>query len=365
MIVRSEKAFFSKPLPLQSGRQLEQFEIAYETYGTLNAAADNAVLLCHSYTSDHHAAGRYTEGDARPGWWDPLIGPGKLLDTNEYFIVSSNCIGGGAGSTGPSSINPATKKRYAMSFPVVTLADMANAQSRLADVLEIEKFHTAIGGCYGGFQVLEWMVNHPTRLASAVVVSATPRASVHTVALSHVMRRAICADANWNEGNYYDGPRPVDGIALFSMFGSLFWQDRDLLQKSLGPDMAEDRNFRFDFEPEFEIERLLTRLATPQHTALDPNALLYLARANDLFDLSRGHESLAAAFGGYEAPTLLMGFDQDWRYPKTEIAEITHALQSLEVPVEHRTLDNPLGHGAFLRDPTCLETHLRKFLGSL
>ena len=365
MLVESQIARLDGPFALESGAVLPGIEIAYETYGTLAPDRSNALLLCHSYTSDHHAAGRHGPEDERPGWWDALIGPGKTLDTDRYHVVSSNCLGGAAGSTGPGTVDPATGRPYGMSFPVVTMADMANAQARLADHLGIERFRAVIGGCYGGFQALQWMVTHPERLEAAVVVSATPRASVHTVALSHVMRAAICSDPKWNGGDYYGREKPTSGIALFSMFGSLFWQDRNLLQQRLGPEMREPRTFRFDFAPEFEIEKLLARLATPQHTALDPNSLLYLARANDYFDLSRGRASLADAFARFRGRTLLIGFGQDWRYPPEEIAEIAIALETAGAPVTHVTLDDPLGHGAFLRAPQCLEPTLVPFLASL
>lgn len=365
MRVVKRTARIDEPFTLQSGQELARLDIAYETYGALDSDRSNAILLCHSYTSDHHAAGIYETEDERPGWWDALIGPGKLLDTERYCVVSSNCLGGAAGTTGPGSIEPATGRPYGMRFPVVTMRDMVNVQARLADTLEIERFHAVIGGCYGGFQALEWMVTHPRRIGSAIVVSATPRASVHTVALSHVMRAAICSDPKWNQGDYYDGEAPTSGIALFSMFGSLFWQDRNLLQQKLGPEMHAPREFRFDFEPEFEIEHLLARLATPQNTVLDPNSLLYLARANDYFDLGRGRPNLADAFAEYRGETLLVGFGQDWRYPPEEIAEITTALRAAGAPVTHVTLDNPLGHGAFLREPKCLEPTIAPFLARL
>lgn len=361
MYVERRTARLDAPLPLECGRELPDVEIAYETYGRLASDRRNAVLLCHSYTSDHHAAGT-RPGASKPGWWDAVIGPGKLLDTDRYCVVSSNCLGGAHGSTGPGSTDPSTGRPYGMRFPVVTMADMVNAQARLADHLGIDRFHAVIGGCYGGFQALQWMVTHPDRLDAAIVVSATPRASVHTVALSHVMRAAICADPAWNGGDYYDGERPTSGIGLFSMFGSLFWQDRNLLQEKLGPEMHAAREFRFDFEPEFEIERLLARLAVPQNTVLDPNSLLYLARANDYFDLSRGRTSLGDAFAEYRGRMLLVGFGNDWRYPPEEIAEIARAIESVGAPVRHVTLDNPLGHGAFLRAPQCLESTIAPFL---
>ncbi|MBY0279588.1 homoserine O-acetyltransferase [Candidatus Binatia bacterium] len=361
-IVVPQRARFDEPLELECGRMLPSFEVAYETYGQLAPDGGNAILVCHAYTSDHHAAGRHAQSDARAGWWDTLIGPGKTFDSERFFVVSSNCLGGSHGTTGAGSIDPTTGRRYGGSFPVVTMADIVDVQARLADRLGITRFHAIAGGCFGGAQVLQWMARHPERLANAIVISATPRASVHTVALSLIGREAIRRDPRWNGGDYYDGEPPSDGIALLTMFGALFWQDRNLLQRKLAPEMARTRTLGYDFAPEFEIERQLLRLGVPQNVTLDANALLYLARANDYFDLSRGHASLAAALAGWRGRTLLLGFAQDWRYPPEDIAEIDAALRANGAVSRHVTLSNPLGHGAFLRDTPAIEPELRQFL---
>lgn len=362
MIVESRIARFDEPLGLECGRTMPRFEVAYETYGELAPDGSNAILLCHAYTSDHHAAGRRSADDARAGWWDELVGPGKVFDTGRWCVVSSNCLGGSHGTTGPGSIDPETGRRYAAGFPVVTMADIVNVQARLADRLGIARFHAVVGGCFGGAQVLEWMASHPTRLANAIVISATPRASVHTVALSLIAREAVRRDPRWNGGDYYEGEPPADGIGLLTMFGALFWQDRNLLQVKLAPDMAKPRRLAYGFEPEFEIERQLLRLGRPQNVVLDANALLYLARANDYFDLSRGRESLAAVLAGFRGRTLLLGFAEDWRYPAGEIAEIDAALRANGSDSRHVTISNPLGHGAFLRDTPSIAGELARFL---
>lgn len=362
MIVQQQRASFDEPLELECGRVLPSFEVAYETYGALAPGGGNAILVCHAYTSDHHAAGRHAESDPRPGWWDTLIGPGKLFDTERFCVVSSNCLGGSHGTTGAGSIDPTTGRRFGGDFPVVTVADMVNVQARLADRLGIACFHAIAGGCFGGAQVLQWMASHPARLANAIVISATPRASVHTVALSLIGREAIRRDPRWNGGDYYDQEPPTAGIGLLTMFGALFWQDRNLLQQKLAPEMARPRKLAYDFAPEFEIERQLLRLGVPQNVALDANALLYLARANDYFDLSRGRTSLADALAGYRGRTLLLGFAQDWRYPPGDIAEIDAALRANGAASRHVTIENPLGHGAFLRDTPSIEPELRRFL---
>lgn len=350
MIVAPERAHFSEPITLECGRELPELDVSFESYGALNAARDNAILLCHAYTSDHHAAGKYAASDERPGWWDALIGPGRPLDTERFFILSSNCLGGAAGTTGPASINPQTGRRYAMDFPVITLKDMVDVQARLADSLGIDRFHSVIGGCFGGAQALQWMASHPERLSNATVICATAHASVHTIALSHIVRAAICADPLWNNGNYYDGPLPSQGLALFTMFGSLFWQDRELLQKALGPDVNKARELLYAFTPEFEIEKQLARVAVPKHATLDPNSMMYLARANDYFNLARGKGGLQDAFAAFAGATTLIGVKQDWRYPVAEITQIAQALRQNGNRVRQHTLDSPLGHGVLLRD---------------
>lgn len=362
MIVEPKIARFEEPLALECGRTLPRFEVAYETYGELSPQRDNAVLVCHAYTSDHHAAGKHADDDPRAGWWDTLIGPGKVFDTERFCVVSSNCLGGSHGTTGAGSIDPDTGRRYGGSFPVVTVRDMVSVQARLADHLGIARFHAVAGGCFGGAQVLQWMADHPERLANAIVISATPRASVHTVALSLIGREAIRRDPRWNGGDYYDGEPPSDGIGLLTMFGALFWQDRNLMQRKLAPDLAQPRDLAYGFAAEFEVERLLLRLGTPQNVVLDANALLYLARANDYFDLSRGRASLAEALAGYRGRTLLLGFAQDWRYPPEDIAEIEAALRANGADSRQVTLSNPLGHGAFLRDTPSIEPEMRRFL---
>ena len=354
-------ARFEGPLALESGRSLPGCEIAYEQYGELDAARTNAILLCHTYSSDHRAAGRRSPQDA-PGWWDALIGPGRVLDTRRYCVLSSNCLGGSAGSTGPSSPEPGTGRRWGMRFPVITMSDIVAAQARLADRLGIARFHSVVGGCFGGAQVLQWMADRPERVGHAVVISATARASVHTVALAQVARAAVRCDPRWKGGDYADDEPPVEGIGLLTMFGSLFWQDRELLQRQFGPEMAEPRRFRFDFEPEFAIEKLLARLSRPQNVKLDANTLLYLSRANDYFDVARGRGGLAAALGGFRGPALLLGFRQDWRYPVHEMAEIALALRENGAPVRHVVLDNAIGHAAFLREPECVAPHLEASL---
>ncbi|MGH7098161.1 MAG: homoserine O-acetyltransferase MetX [Stellaceae bacterium] len=351
------------PLPLQCGESLPGVAIAYEIYGRLNPARDNAILLCHGLTADQHAVSGKSGGAMRPGWWDKAIGPGCALDTRRYCIVSTNALGSFGGSSSPAAIDPRTGRPYAMHFPFVTIADMADAQARFADALGIARFHAAIGGCMGGFQVLEWLRRHPHRLSRAIVISATPRTSTHNIALWEVMREAIRCDPNWRGGDYYDGPRPEAGIALLAMFGALFWMDRATLTERFGLRTIESRPLAYGFAPEFEIEAFLHRVGANARNRLDANALLYLTRAIDYFDLARGFSDLAAAFADVAAPVLFVSYSGDWRYPPAEIEAMRRALRAAGGSSRHVELESAWGHGGFLREPDRLQPLFHEFLG--
>jgi homoserine O-acetyltransferase/O-succinyltransferase len=364
MNVLPQRAAFAETLPLASGRSLPEFEIAFETYGAPNPTRSNAILVCHGLTADQHAAGKHRSDDEKPGWWDAAIGPGKVFDTDRYYIVSSNVLGSFGGSTSPASIDPRTGSRYGMRFPIVTISDMVKAQARLADRLGIERFHLCAGGCMGGFQVMEWMVQFPDRLANAVVISATPRTTTHNIALWTVLRQAIRADPRWRNGDYYDAEPPNVGMGLMAAFGALFWVDRDFLTRRFGLRRLGPDGFGYSFEPEFEVEAFLQRLSLTAPHRIDANALLYLTRAIDYFNLGSEGAALVKAFSRTAARTLLVSYQRDWRYPSTEMNEIADALAAVDAPVAHRILDSALGHGAFLYDFAGLEPVLRDFISA-
>lgn len=350
---------FADKLSLEGGRNLDGFELAIETYGTLNAARDNAVLLCHGLTATQHAAA--IPGDSRRAWWDAAIGPGRAIDTDRFHVVSVNALGSYGGSTGPASLDPATGQRFAMRFPVITIGDMVASQVRLADRLGISRFHAAIGGCMGGFQVLEWLHRAPQRIAHAIVISATARTSSHNTALWSVLRRAIMSDPAWAGGDYYDGPQPDVGMGLMACFGALFWMSRETLERRFGLRRAVPGP-GFDFSPEFEVEVFLERIAGNAGGALDPNALLYLTRAIDYFDLTAGDGGLRQALAGVSGEVTLASYRSDWRYPSAEMEEINTALTSLGVSSRHVVLDSEIGHGAFLYDVPSIAPLLRAAL---
>jgi homoserine O-acetyltransferase len=349
--------------PLVSGPVLEDVEIAYETYGTLSRERDNAILLLHGLTADQHASGPPWHGGAKAGWWNQAVGPGLAIDTDRFFVICPNVLGSFGGSTGPMSLDPATGRPYGMRFPVVTIADMVAAQRSLLDALGIARLHAIVGGCMGGFQALEWMSRFPGRVGSTVLISATARTNTHNTALWSVLRAAIMSDPAWNGGDYYDGPAPDAGLGLLAMTGALFWMSRDALQDKFGLRTIENRPLRYTLEPEFAIEDFLARVRRNAAAGnLDANALIYLTRAIDYFDLSREAGSVAAALAGYASPLLLISYATDWRYPPQEMEEIRAALVPRGIPVRHVTLDSPIGHGAFLYDFKSLEPVLADFL---
>lgn len=346
-----------------SGRTLSAVDIAFETYGTLSPARDNAILVLHGLTADQHAAGPPWHERGRPGWWSQALGPGLAIDTDRFFVICPNALGSFGGSTGPMSCDPATGRPYGMRFPVITIADMVAAQRQLLEDLGIARLYAIVGGCMGGFQALEWMSRHPECVGSAVVISATPRTTTHNTALWSVLRAALMSDPAWNGGNYYDASPPDAGLGLMAMTGALFWMSRDALQEKFGLRTIENRPFRYTVEPEFAVEDFLARVRRNAAAGnLDANALIYLTRAIDYFDLSREAGSVAAALARYTSPLLLVSYATDWRYPPQEVDEIRTALASRAVPVRHEILHSPIGHGAFLYDYKGLEPILAEFL---
>jgi homoserine O-acetyltransferase len=346
-----DRVLLRDPLPLACGRTLSDVEIGFESYGRPNAARDNAVLVLHGLTADRHAAGPPLAPGGKKGWWDAVIGPGKAIDTDRYFVLAPDALGGGGASTGPAFVEPGTARPWAMRFPLVTIADMVDAQCAMADALGIRRFALVVGGCMGGFQVLEWMARHPERLARAISIGATPKTSAHNLALWSVMRQAIRTDPAWRGGDYYGRVGPDAGIALLAMFGAVFWMSREVFESRFGLKSAAEGGPAFSFAPEFEVERFLDQIGRGAAGKLDANALMYLTRAIDYFDMTRGRRSLADAFRGYRGQALLVSYENDWRYPPAEIEVLNAALREAGADCRHETLSSAYGHGAFLFDP--------------
>lgn len=347
---------------LRSGARLSAVQIACQTYGHLSQARDNAIVVLHGLTADQHAAGPVRDETGKSGWWDAAIGPGKAIDTDRFFVIVPNVIGGSGGSTGPGSDNPATGRPYGLDFPVVTVADMAQAHLALLDHFGIDRLHGTVGGCLGGFQVMEILAAAPKRAGKAVIISATARTSAHNTALWAVLRAAIRSDPNWRGGDYYGGAAPSDGLGLLAMTGALFWMSREGLEQRFGV-VTLTQEPRYTLEPDFAVEAFLNTVkANAGMGRLDANSLIYLTRAIDYFDLARDAGSLAQALQGVCDPVLLVSYASDWRYPAAEMAEIAEALPA-GTTCDHVELDSPMGHGAFLYQFESLEPVLRRFLG--
>ncbi len=350
-------------MKLSGGKSLPEFEIAYETYGTMEQDGDNVILICHGLTSDQHVIADDTTSVTTPGWWQSVVGPGLAIDTNRFFVVSSNALGGFSGSTSPASVNPETGQPYGMDFPVITVADMVDAQRQLAEHLGIQSFHTVIGGCMGGFMVLEWLCRYPQMVNSAVLISTSPRVSTYTQAMWAVMRSAIQLDPAWNNGRYYGCGVPKAGLGLMAKIGALFWVEHETMEEKFKPLPMQDEQTRFTMKPYFAVESFLEGVGDRASGSIDANSLLYLMRAMDYFDLARDYGSLEHALAGARGEALLISYASDWRYPSSELDLVRLALEKTAAKVEHQILESDFGHGAFVHDTKTIAPILLDFLG--
>jgi homoserine O-acetyltransferase/O-succinyltransferase len=342
------------PFVLESGERLGQVCLAYETYGSLNREKSNAVLVLHALSGDAHAAG-FHQGDAKPGWWDDLIGPGKGLDTDRYFVICANVLGGCKGSTGPSSVNPATGLPYALDFPLISVGDMVRAQKELIDSFGIDTLLCVVGGSMGGMQVLEWMSLFPRRLRTAVPIATALRHSPQQIAFNEVARQAIMADPHWKEGRYYEGTPPAKGLAVARMIGHITYMSDVSMEEKFGRVRLNDRN-PFKFTADFEVEGYLRYRGDSFVRRFDANSFLYITKAMDNFDVTRGRP-LAEVFPGLSAKVLVLAFKSDWLYPAYQSKEIIRACKVAGVEVSFCEIDSTYGHDAFLLE-TEEETHL-------
>jgi len=332
-------------LELESGTKLGPITLAYETYGRLNRARTNAILIVHALTGDAHAAG-FHEGDKDPGWWDNMIGPGKAFDTDKYFVICSNVIGGCKGSTGPSSIDPKTGRPFGLSFPIITIKDMVNAQVRLMDHLGIERLLSVAGGSMGGMQVLQWVVSYPERVVSAIPIATTACHSPQQIAFNEVGRQAIMADPNWNHGDYYGGPLPVKGLSVARMVGHITYMSDESMNEKFGRRIKNDKQ-PFKFSPEFEVEGYLQYRGDNFIKRFDPNSYLYITKAIDYFDLSNG-VGLHNLLKGVKTKFLIIAFKSDWLYPPYQSQEIAKACKKAGIEAIYCELSSNYGHDAFL-----------------
>ncbi len=352
------------PMRLDSGESLGPITLAYETYGRLNTEGSNAILICHALSGDSHVAGYYTPEDKAPGWWDACVGPGKAFDTDQYFVICSNVIGGCQGSTGPGSLNPATGKSYGLSFPFVTIGDMVRAQRHLVDHLGIHQLLAVAGGSMGGMQVLEWAAHYPERVHSAIPIATTARHSPMLIAFGEVGRQAIYADPHWNNGDYYEGAHPDAGLAVARMVGHITYLSEDSMHQKFGRRLQTREHFGYDFETDFAIESYLRHNGQRFTERFDANSFLYVTKALDYFDLANGCDQLSQAFNNSTDLTyLVLSFTSDWLYPAYHAKELVSALTTAGCDVTYLNIASSWGHDAFLLEVDTMTKLLSRFLG--
>jgi homoserine O-acetyltransferase len=353
------------PLVLESGDILPSLTIAYETYGKLNRERNNAILICHALSGDAHVAG-FHEGEDKPGWWDSVVGPGKAFDTDRYFVICSNVIGGCKGSTGPSSENPATGRPYGATFPVITIRDMVNAQNLLIDHLGIPQLYAVSGGSMGGMQVLQWTVSYPDMLKKAIVIAATGYSTPQQIAFNEVGRKAIISDPEWNGGNYYDtksydAPGPIKGLALARMVGHITYLSDESMHAKFGRSLQAKDRIGFDFSTDFAVESYLHHQGDTFTQRFDANSYLYITKAIDYFDMTK-EGSLAKGLAGVHAGFLVISVSSDWLYPPYQSQEIVTALTANECEVRYSEIRSNYGHDAFLLESGQINYLISQFL---
>jgi len=353
-----------EPMVLDSGQKLGPIMLEYETYGELNEERSNAVLVFHALSGDAHVAGYHRQSDEKPGWWDNAIGPGKMIDTNRYFVLCANVIGGCRGSTGPSSVNPATKKPYGSSFPLITIRDMVRAQAALLDHLDISCVLAAIGGSMGGFQVLQFVTSYPERCRLAVLVATAGRQSAQNIAFNEIGRQAIISDPRWNDGDYYGSDPPVDGLSIARMVGHVTYLSDETLRRRFGRRAKEGvlLNGGLPRDPYFEVESYLRYKGNAFTKRFDANSYLYITRAIDLFDLAPGCVSLAPALRACRSRFLVLSFSSDWLYPPSQSEELVDAIRSNGLYARYQEIQSSYGHDAFLIEAEKIEDIVRWFL---
>ena len=370
-IVETKYFKIFEDLKLESGKTLSDVTIAYETYGKLNKEKNNAILVCHALSGDAHAAG-WHKGEKKPGWWEILIGPGKALDSEKYFIISSNVLGGCKGSTGPSSINPNSfKKRngkkelnenkYGLDFPVITIKDMIKAQKKLVDSFKIKKLLAVVGGSMGGMQVLQWMVTYPKMVKKAIPIATTAHSSPQQIAFNEVGRQAIISDPNWENGNYYSSKPPKNGLTVARMIAHITYLSNESMYEKFGRDLKDKEELSYDFTTDFQVESYLHYQGESFVKRFDANSYLYISKAIDYFDLS-SNGSLIEGFKDVKSKVKIITIDSDWLYPSDQSKNILTALNENDVEVSYSELKSSYGHDAFLLEGGQLNYLVSNFL---
>ena len=352
------------PLPLEGGRSLGPITVAYETYGALSERRDNAVLVLHALSGDAHVAGRHAPTDKRLGWWDMLVGPGKALDTERYYVICANVLGGCNGTTGPASVDPATGERFGTRFPIVTIADMVNVQMLLLDKLGIPKLLAAIGGSMGGMQALQLATAYPERTHGIVAIATAAQQPTTAIAFNEVGRQAIMADPLWRGGDYYGHKPPRRGLSVARMIGHITYLSDAAMREKFGRRLQELPDYSFTFSADFEVESYLHYQGMSFTDRFDANSYLYITRAIDYFDLTRGKASLAEALRPAEARFLVMSFSSDGLHPPYQLKQIVSALRAIHKHVSYYEVQSDFGHDSFLIERFKMEGVISNFLAS-
>jgi homoserine O-acetyltransferase len=362
-VVTPEMMQFDEPIELKGGARIEDYTLAYETYGTLNANRDNAILVCHALNASHHVAGTYADQPDNIGWWDNLIGPGKPVDTNRFYVLGVNNLGGCHGSTGPASINPRTGKPWGGDFPVVTVEDWVKVQARLASRLGIERFAAVMGGSLGGMQALQWTIDEPQRVRHALVIAAAPKLSAQNIAFNEVARQAITSDPEFHNGHYYEhAVVPRRGLRIARMIGHITYLSDDAMDAKFGRALREDV-LKFNFDIDFQIESYLRYQGDKFADTFDANTYLRITKALDYFDpaVSYGGD-LTAAINNSTADYLVVSFTSDWRFSPQRSREIVKAIVDNRLNVSYAEIEAPHGHDAFLMDDDVYHNLIRAYL---
>jgi homoserine O-acetyltransferase/O-succinyltransferase len=362
-IVVPQLAIFETPLLLSSGQTLDHYQLVYETYGTLNASANNALLICHALSGDHHAAGYHSSTDKKPGWWDSAIGPGKPIDTERFFVVCLNNLGGCNGSTGPTSINPSTGQLWGADFPIVTVEDWVESQARLADHLGIQKWAAVVGGSLGGMQVLQWSIRFPERVNAAAIIASAAKLSTQNIAFNEVARQSISRDPDFHDGRYHEhNTVPTNGLGLARMLGHITYLSDDSMGKKFGRQL-QNEHYQYSYDIDFEVESYLRYQGEAFTKRFDANTYRLMTKALDYFDpAAKTNDDLAKALAPAQCEFLLVSFTTDWRFSPARSEEIVNALVQADKRVSYAKIDSTDGHDAFLFPIPRYMTVLRGFL---
>lgn len=362
-IVQTQFYKIEEKIKFESGVEFGPITVAYETYGKLNETGDNAILVIHALTGDAHAAGYHSKDDKKAGWWDTLIGPNKAFDTNKYFVICTNILGGCSGTTGPSSINPETGKPYGIKFPVFTIEDTIKVQKKLLDFLNIKSLYAVAGGSMGGMEAIQFTISYPNYVKSAILIATTSRLSPQAIAFNAVGRNSIISDPDWNSGDYYDKEnKPDRGLSNARMIGHITYLCEEAMYNKFGRKLQDKNHYDFNFDIDFQVESYLQHQGQIFVDRFDANSYLYITKAVDYFDPAEKYGSLQNAFKDTNAKFLVISFDTDWLFPSSQSKEIVNTLMQLDKDVSYCEIKSPCGHDAFLLEYEVQEKIIKSFL---